>query len=39
MKEGMIFFLVGQRCGYVKMREFLPDSLYFFSKVQGVGDA
>lgn len=39
MKEGKIFFLLGQKCGYVKMRKFLPDGLYFLSKAQGVGDA
>lgn len=27
-------FLLGQRSGYIRMREFLPDSLYFLSKAQ-----
>lgn len=38
MKEGNTFFLLGQRCGYVKIREFLPDGLCFLSKSGGVGD-
>lgn len=38
MKEGNIFFLLGQRCGYVRIRECLSDGLCFLSKAGGVRD-